>query len=668
MKTEIQNIVLVFIAGVLFILSCKKEKSCEGCAGSNNKPPIAVAGPDQVITLPTDSVLLDGRTSNDPDGRISSYLWTKISGPAFFTIIRPSDSVTKIKDLVKGTYLFELKVTDNGGVYAKDTIQVTVNDLAQSNRPPIAKAGPDQIITLPTNSVTLDGSGSTDPDNNITSYSWAKISGPSSFIIANANVSQTQVTNLNQGVYLFELKVTDNGGLSAKDTVQITVNDATQSNHRPVAKAGTDQTISLPINMINLDGSGSTDADNNITAYTWTKVSGPVAFTISNASAMLTQVTNLIEGVYEFELKVTDAGGLFDKDTVQITVNGVVTTSACDGRPIIHANLVEIGTLSEPRFGLVSATANNKILFAGGQKEGGYSSRVDIYDIATNTWSSAELSNGDRMDMAAATVGNKILFAGGNERDNGTPTSRVDMYDASTNSWSQAELSQPRWGLAAATVGNKVLFAGGASWGNIGVSNVVDIYDNATNTWTTAHLSKARSFLSANTIGNKIYFAGGVGESGIATTTVDIYDNATNAWSTTDMQEAKSNMASAVFKNNIFWAGGHSSNTTSNLVEIKNVNTGVFSFNCVMPRIDFSAVTKDDNIIFFTGITPDIPLSTNQFEIYNTTTGTWSTGVLNQNIWFSTIISVNNTIYVAGGATGNIFNATLLNKVWKLEF
>jgi len=35
-----------------------------------------------MITLPTDCVLLDDRTSIDPDGSISSYIWTKISGPA----------------------------------------------------------------------------------------------------------------------------------------------------------------------------------------------------------------------------------------------------------------------------------------------------------------------------------------------------------------------------------------------------------------------------------------------------------------------------------------------------------------------------------------------------------------------------------------------------------
>jgi hypothetical protein len=71
------------LIGILLYISCKKETSCEGCADRNkNKPPISVAGPDQVITLPADSVLLDGKQSSDPDGIISSWLWTKISGPA----------------------------------------------------------------------------------------------------------------------------------------------------------------------------------------------------------------------------------------------------------------------------------------------------------------------------------------------------------------------------------------------------------------------------------------------------------------------------------------------------------------------------------------------------------------------------------------------------------
>lgn len=66
----------ILLIGVLLLISCQKEISCENCLGnppgSTNKSPIAKAGTDQVITLPTDSVLLDGILTSDPDGMISS--------------------------------------------------------------------------------------------------------------------------------------------------------------------------------------------------------------------------------------------------------------------------------------------------------------------------------------------------------------------------------------------------------------------------------------------------------------------------------------------------------------------------------------------------------------------------------------------------------------------
>jgi hypothetical protein len=91
-------------------------------------------------------------------------------------------------------------------------------------------------------------------------------------------------------------------------------------NKAPGAHAGTDQTITLPVDSAILDGSSSTDPDNNITSYVWTKISGPSSFNITYANAVHTQVNNLAQGVYQFELKVTDAGGLFARDTVQVTV------------------------------------------------------------------------------------------------------------------------------------------------------------------------------------------------------------------------------------------------------------------------------------------------------------------------------------------------------------
>src|SRR5688572_29352034 len=103
----------------------------------------------------------------------------------------------------------------------------------KTNRPPVANAGADQVITLPSNSVNLNGSASTDPDNNITSYQWTKISGPSSFTIANPNSVQTQVTNMVAGVYHFDLKVTDKFGLYDNDVVQVTVWNSSEPSPPP---------------------------------------------------------------------------------------------------------------------------------------------------------------------------------------------------------------------------------------------------------------------------------------------------------------------------------------------------------------------------------------------------------------------------------------------------
>ena len=208
---------------LLIFLACSKEKSCENCRG-NNKPPVAIAGSDQLIQIPLDSILLDGSASYDPDGTITHWSWKKIAGPGSYS----QRNVGQAKDvaglLTKGNYFIELTVEDNSNLSAKDTIQVSVVDPIGNNRPPVANAGQDQFMYVPpSDSAILDGSASSDPDNNITGYLWTKISGPSSFTSSNINGVKTKITNLLKGVYEFELKVTDAGGLSDKDTMTIEI-------------------------------------------------------------------------------------------------------------------------------------------------------------------------------------------------------------------------------------------------------------------------------------------------------------------------------------------------------------------------------------------------------------------------------------------------------------
>ena len=322
-----------------------------------NIPPTANAGTDQSITLPTNTVSLSG-SGTDPDGTISAYSWTKISGPASGTITNANSASTTVTALVQGVYQFELKVTDNNAATAVDTIQITVN---AANIPPTANAGTDQSITLPTNTVSLSGNG-TDADGSISAYSWTEISGPASGTITNANSASTTVTALVQGVYQFELKVTDNNAATAVDTIQITVTAA--ANIPPTANAGADQSITLPTNTVSLNGIG-TDADGSISAYSWTKISGPASGTITNANSSSTTVTALVQGVYQFELKVTDNNAATAVDTVQITVNAAnilpTANAGTDQSITLPTNTVSLSGSGTDTDGSISSYSWTKI-------------------------------------------------------------------------------------------------------------------------------------------------------------------------------------------------------------------------------------------------------------------------------------------------------------------
>jgi hypothetical protein len=465
---EIKNFLLIFsIAGSVFFTSCKKETSCEGC-NENNKPPITIAGPDQVITLPTDSILLDGSASNDPDGTISVWLWKKISGPASFNIRNSSASITTVKNLTKGFYQFELKVTDNSGFSAKDTLQVIVNDLSQPNRPPVANAGADQTIMFPANTVNVNGSGSTDPDNNITNYEWTKISGPSAFSITNADAVQTQITNLIEGTYQFELKVTDAGGLFSKDTVQIKLNAQIQS-----------------------------------AMYCGASLRRQI-------NALLIPVGTLSQARFGTSIaaagnKILFAGGL------EANGNPTPRVDIYD----INAGTWSVAELCIGRYMIPAVAAGNKIFFGGGEYGDGTwpVDSVDIYDVSTNTWTVSHLScagNG----IAAGTVGSKVFFAGGDPGVTGKPgfnrSKQVDIYDLTTGNWSTSLLSESKYGISAVTLNNRIFFSGGFTFS--GSSKRIEIYDNSTGLWSIDTMYEGKSFHGGIAAGGKIIWAGGAGK------------------------------------------------------------------------------------------------------------------------------------------------------------
>jgi len=289
--------------------------------GGVNQVPFANAGADQVITLPTNATTLNASASFDPDGSISAYAWSQISGPSTATMGSPNTVSTTASGLIQGVYIFRLMVQDNGGAQDLDTMRVTVNAAPPPpNVAPIARAGADITIQLPVNSTTLSGAASSDPDGTIVSYQWQQISGGSA-VIASAGSVNTGISGLSQGVYGFALTVTDNQAATARDTVMITVLAAAPPpNVAPIARAGADITIQLPVNSTTLSGAASSDPDGTIVGYRWRQLSGPNSARLSSVDSVEAAVENLVEGTYLFELKVVDPEGLSGTDTLSVRV------------------------------------------------------------------------------------------------------------------------------------------------------------------------------------------------------------------------------------------------------------------------------------------------------------------------------------------------------------
>lgn len=296
---------------------------------ADNKPPVVSAGADVAITLPTYTAALKG-TATDADGYIVSTAWSKVSGPSSFEIANPNYASTTVSGLVAGTYVFRLTAIDSKNATASDDVTITVN--ASGAKPGNeAVAGPDVTLTLPTNSVSLDGSASVDPYGaTINAYKWAKISGPSQYSITNTAAAVTTATNLAAGTYEFQLTTWDSKWVPKSDVKVVIVKSGTTTpppaQTGKAANAGTDVTITLPTNSATLNGSASTDPNGEINAYTWTKVSGPSAYSIANAKAEITTVSGLTEGTYQFRLTVWDHQFVPTNDTVQVIVKPGTTT------------------------------------------------------------------------------------------------------------------------------------------------------------------------------------------------------------------------------------------------------------------------------------------------------------------------------------------------------
>ncbi|XP_064028456.1 dyslexia-associated protein KIAA0319-like protein homolog [Pogoniulus pusillus] len=321
-----------------------------------NRPPVAVVSPQfQEISLPTISTVIDGSQSTDDD-KIVSYHWEELRGPLREEKVSSDTPILTLTNLVPGNYTFSLTVVDSDGASNSTTANLTVNKAV--DYPPVANAGPNQVITLPQNSITLYGNQSTD-DHSIVSYEWLLSPNSKGKVMEMQGVRTPvlQLSAMQEGDYTYQLIVTDSAG--HQSTAEVTVIVQPENNKPPKADAGPDKELTLPVDSTTLDGSKSSD-DQKIVSFLWQKTRGPDGVKLENANSSIATVTGLQVGTYEFTLTVKDERNLQSQSSVNVIVKEEINkppVAKIAGNVVITlpANTAELdGSKSSDDKGIVS--------------------------------------------------------------------------------------------------------------------------------------------------------------------------------------------------------------------------------------------------------------------------------------------------------------------------
>jgi len=321
-----------------------------------NQPPLSDAGADQLINE-TSPVTLDGSASTDADGVISSYLWEQLSGSIAPLSNTNTDtasfSAPNVADNATEELIFQLTVTDNYGLTDVSTTSVFVQDALITNVIPTADAGTDQVVSEGS-TVNISAAASTD-DGTIVAYLWEQTAGDNTITLADNTAMDTSFTAPtlvaagSSDTITLKLTVTDDLGVQASTTLNITVNDVDTP---PVASI-TDSTgnaistISTIINndIVTLHGSFSSDADGSITAYSWSQISGPgiISPGASNQNSFSFTSPDSPGSVIEIQLTVTgDEGSAQNSITASLTLNNPPVVAAGADQIVTEGDIISL--------------------------------------------------------------------------------------------------------------------------------------------------------------------------------------------------------------------------------------------------------------------------------------------------------------------------------------
>ncbi len=360
---------------------------------NDTTPPVADAGADRSVAEGT-LVAFNGSGCTDNVG-IVDYVWTFTEG-ALVTLhgVQPTHQFN-----APGLFVVTLNVTDAAGNWNIDIMTVTVNDVTA----PVADAGADQAVDEGT-LVTFDGSGSSD-NVGIVDYLWSFTDGVP---VVLHGVAPTYLFG-NIGEFVVTLNVTDATGNRNTDIMTVTVNDVTP----PVADAELDRTVDEGT-LVAFDGSGSSD-NHGIVDYTWTFTDGTLVTLYG------VQPTHRFDapGLFVVTLKVTDAAGIWNEDTMIVTVNDItppVADAGPDQTVDEGARVTLDGSGSTDNVGGVNYTwlisHGNETVQLYGASVSFTSTVPDVYYVVLRVSDAAGNTGEDAMTLTIVDVTPPVVVAG----------------------------------------------------------------------------------------------------------------------------------------------------------------------------------------------------------------------------------------------------------------
>ena len=323
--------------------------------------PTAKAGNNQTVNeAAEDLVQLDGTSSFDAyDGSIASYSWQQIDFIAahaveLFTGGTNGDqaSFAAPQDLVEDTTLtFQLSVTDSVGNSDTDTIEVLVNNaptaviaVLANEEPTNTTATGDAQQVNEGDAITLDGSGSSDSDNDtIAGYNWVQVADIDGNSLSSgalglsgsdtATATFTAPDDDADTTLYFQLTVTDDGGASSRAIVAIAIN-----NNPTITMAADNPKEANEGEEVTFQGRGTDTNGGTIESYSWIETNDlvredDITLTIKegdgNFTAVFTAPNNLTEDTtLTFDINLTDDKGGIGTERVTLLVNNSPTANA----------------------------------------------------------------------------------------------------------------------------------------------------------------------------------------------------------------------------------------------------------------------------------------------------------------------------------------------------